>query len=208
MKRITSLSLILLTAGLLPSFSVQAERAIIFTPPQMGAPASRIGGGTRSIKQALQPLVVTEQIQLLASRQTGLSSLATPTLYWYASSIPPYSVEISVLSNDNKPLLKKNIGLIKTAGFQAIRLADYGVKLTAGQNYTWSVALITNPTQRNADLLANATIRYQAPSAPLSNIAQMSQSGYWYDAVAQSIETNSPSLQELLQQEDINTNNQ
>lgn len=201
----TPLLFILFTVGLSPIFSAHAERSIQFKPPQLGAPNTRVGGGTRSIGKILgqAQLTSTEQIQLLAANQTGLTSLATPTLYWYASSIPPYSIEITVQQGGNQPLLKKNIGIIKSAGIQAIRLADYGATLVNGKDYTWSITLITDPTQRSADLLANATIRHQIPAAPLTDIAQMQAAGYWYDAVAQLVETKSPQLSEFLQQEDI-----
>ncbi len=205
MKR-TSLSLILLTAVLSPIFSAQAERSIQFKPPQLGAPNTRVGGGTRSISKLLNQaqFTNTEQVQLLAASQTGLTSLAAPTLYWYASSIPPYNIEIIVQQGENQPLLKKNIGIIKSAGIQAIRLSDYGVTLANGTDYTWSVALITDSAQRSADLLANATIRHETPGTPLTDIAQMKAAGYWYDAVAQLVETKSPQLSEFLQLEDIN----
>lgn len=205
MKR-TYLSLILFTAVLSPIFSAQAERSIQFKPPQLGAPDARVGGGTRSIGKLLKQaqFTNTEQVQLLAANQTGLTSLAAPTLYWYASSVPPYNIEITVQQGENQPLLKKYIGIIKSAGIQAIRLADYGVTLANGKDYTWSVALITDPKQRSADLLANATIRHEKPTVPLTDIAQMKATGYWYDALAQLVETKSPQLSEFLQQENIN----
>lgn len=202
----TSLSLILLVAGLFPICSVQAERVIQFKPPQLGAPNDRVPGGTRSITKALsqvQPSTI-DQVQLIAANQTRLTSLAAPTLYWYASNIPPYAVEITVQQGANKPLLKKNIGVIRSAGIQAIRLADYGVALTSGQTYTWSVALITDSAHRSADLLANATIRFEKSSTPLADVAQMNAAGYWYDAAAQLVESKSPQLAEFLQQEGIN----
>jgi hypothetical protein len=204
MKR-TSFSLILLTAILSPIFSAQAERAIQFKPPQLGAPNARIGGGTRSIGKLLnQPQFTgTEQVQLLAASQTGLTSRATPTLYWYASSVPPYTIEITIQQGGNQPLLKKNIGIIRSAGIQAIRLADYGVTLANEKDYTWSVALVSDPAQRATDLIANATIRYETPSTALTDIAQMQATGYWYDAVAQLVESKSPQLSEFLRQENI-----
>ena len=199
MKRITSV--ILLISTLLPAFAVQAERSISFTPPQLGAPEARVGGGTRGILSS--SAATTGQLQLLAANQIGLSSLPSPSLYWHISSVPTYSVEITVQQGNNKPLLKKNIGLIKNTGIQVIRLADYGVKLTEGQDYTWSVALITDPKQRSADLLVDASIRYKKPTTPMTDVTQMTNAGYWYDAVAELVETKSPRLQDLLLQEGI-----
>ena len=130
MKR-TALSLMLITVVLLPTQTTHAERSIAFSPPQLGTPAARVGGGTRGFEKVIAQTHVISggQIQLFAATKTGLTSLATPTLYWNTSSIPPYEIEISVQQGENQPLLKKNIGKITTKGIQAIRLADYGVAL-------------------------------------------------------------------------------
>jgi len=204
MKR-AALSLMLVTVVLLPTQTTHAERSIAFNPPQLGTPAARVGGGTRGFKKAIAQahVISVGQIQLFAATKTGLTSLANPTLYWNTSSIPPYEIEISVRQGENQPLLKKNIGKITTKGIQAIRLADYGVALVAGQDYTWSVTLIADSEQPSDDLLADSTIRYEIPTAPLKDTAQMTKAGYWYDAVAQLIKTNSPKLPELLRQEGI-----
>jgi hypothetical protein len=199
MKRLTALSLVL-AALLSPALQADESRAsprIMFKPPQRGAPATRVGGGTRGIGKQ------STQIQLLASEQTGLTSQATPTLYWYASSTTPHDVEVTVRLDENEPLLEKNIGAIKTPGIQAIHLADYGVTLTPGKDYTWSVAVVTDPKQRSADLFASAVIRLQKPAALLTDVAQMAAAGYWYDTISQLVESKSPQLSELLQQEGI-----
>jgi hypothetical protein len=226
MKHIISPTLILLAATLSACFSVQAEQAPTFKP-QSGAPASSAGSGTHfnppqsvgaparstgsatrgdleeKAKQIQQPSVA-EQIQLLATKQTKLTALATPTLYWYASNTSPYNVKITVWQGENEPLLEKNIGTIKTAGIQTIRLADYGVTLTAGQTYSWSVAVSTDPKNPSGDLLVNATIRYEKPAKPLTDIEQQTKAGYWYDAVAQLAEAKKlPQLQDLLNKEGI-----
>ncbi len=201
MKRMTSLSLMLLTAVLLPVFSAQAEQAILFKPPQLGAPEVRVGGGTRGIqgidKQA-------NKIQLLAAKQIGLTSSATPTLYWYAPKSSASNVKITVSLGENEPLLEKNIDAIKTHGIQTVRLADYGVSLAAGQDYTWSIAVVGDSEQSSAAQFANATIRYVIPATPLTDVAQMAEAGYWYDTVTTLVETKSPQLEKFLQQEGIN----
>jgi hypothetical protein len=196
-----SLSLILLTTVLSPTFSAQADG---FKPPQTGTPESRVGGGTRSITDILKQIEpqTTEQIKLLASNQTGLSSSAAPTLYWYTASVPSQPLEITVQSiNEVKPLLKKNIGIIRAAGIQTIRLADYGVKLEKGKNYTWSVSPPINNSAQAA--FASASIRHETPKEPLTDLKQMTAAGYWYDAVKQLVESKSPQLSSFLQKEGI-----
>ena len=195
MKRMTSLSLLLLT--LLPVSLAYAEQPIPFTPPQLGAPEARVGGGTRGLKIANNSKQANN-IQLLATKQIGLSSSATPTLYWYAPKQLSNDVKITVRSTDNKPLLEKTIGKIKSAGIQVIHLTDYGVSLVEGQDYTWSIATGSKVGT------ANATIRYTPSATALTDASQMAEAGYWYDAVSKLIETKSPQLTEFLQHEGIN----
>jgi hypothetical protein len=204
MKRITLLPL-LLAVVLLPSEVVHADRTVAFKPPKLGNPAERVGGGTRSVIKALAKAHVTgvEQIQLFASNKTGLTSQVAPTLYWNISNALPYDIEITVQQGKDTPLLKKNIGQVKAKGTQSISLADYGVSLVEGKDYTWSIALITDPAKRSNDLVVDSSIRYKALSKPLDDASELSKAGYWYDAVAQLVETNSPQLPSLLNQEGI-----
>jgi hypothetical protein len=180
---------------LLPAFLVHAES---FKPPQLGAPEARIGGGTRGIKIP-DSSKQAHNIQLLATKKIGLSSSATPTLYWYAPKSSSGNVTLTVRLNENEPLLEKNIGTIKKAGIQTVDLADYGVSLVAGQDYTWSINTVGSAKQE-----AHALIRYVVPATPLTDAAQMTKEGYWYDAVAQLIKTKSPHTTEFLQHEGIN----
>lgn len=190
-------------------FSVQAEQSTGFKPPQLGAPTTRVGGGTRSMEDALEALnatispkkVAVEPIQLLSSHTTNLSSIASPTLYWYVANIPPYAFELTV-QQGKKTVLKKNIGAIKTAGLQTISLADYSVKLAADKSYTWTIA----PIGATGIASATATVRYQKPSTSLVGAEQFIQAGYWYDGITQLITSHSPKLPELLQQEGLDIN--
>lgn len=200
MKHITSLSLILLGVTLLPSFSTQAEEPINFKPPQLGAPETRIGGGTRAISGINKP---KNKIQLLATKQIGLTSSATPTVYWYAPKTSSDSVKLTVRSGEDEPLLETNIGAVKTTGVQTVQLADYGVSLAPDKDYIWSITVVGNPEQGAADQFSSAIIRYTVPATPLTDTAQMAEAGYWYDTVAQLVETKSPQLDKLLQQEGI-----
>jgi hypothetical protein len=201
MKQITALSLIFLSASLLPTLSAHAEQAIMFKPPQLGAPSTpTVGGGTRGISGLKKPVAT---IQLLASKKTGLSSSATPTLYWYMPKVSANNVKLTVRQDENTALLEKNIGAVKTAGLQTIHLADYGMSLTAGQDYTWSITVEGDPEQGAADLFASAVIRYVVPVTPLKDVAQMAAEGYWYDTVAQLVDTKSPQLNPFLQREGI-----
>ena len=177
----------------------QAEQPTAeFKPPQLGAPIDRVGGGTRDISKLLNKALTAGHIQLLASRKTGLTSSASPTLYWHTATIPTESMELTI-QTEGKTILKKTLDAIKTAGLQKIQLTNYGVKLIEGQDYIWSIS-----TSKESLVQTGATIRYQQSSTASTNIEDMINAGYWYDAVNQLINSNSPKLNEFLKQEGIN----
>jgi hypothetical protein len=45
---------------------------------------------------------------------------------------------------------------------------------------------------------------YQKSAKPRTDIKQIQQANYWYDAIAQLVESYSPQLPEVLLQQDIN----
>lgn len=187
--------LIALFSTTLLSFSAIAESIITFKPPQLGAPTTRIGGGTRGLGSG----AVT--VQVLAPSQISYTSSPTPTFYWYLSSSSNHEVEISLtLDNQSEPLLEKNLGVIAKAGIQAIRLTDFGVQLKPEQDYRWSVAVVNDPEQRSNDAFASATVRLQTLNTPLSDPAALAAAGYWYDVLDQLIVHKSNQVDILLEQ--------
>lgn len=188
----TTISLLMLFLPLL----THAEGLLNYTPPQLGAPATRIGGGTRGFHLKIP------QLEVLAPQHTALTGQAQPVLYWYVSeSNMQHPIEIT-LTQDGvaEPLLEKQLPALPTSGLQAIRLVDYGVSLQAGEEYRWSVALINDPEQRSGDVIASATLRYQPLPSDITSIEQKAQAGYWYDALQTLVESHSPRTHELLEQ--------
>lgn len=180
---------LLISAMALPSLT-SAEGLLMYKPPQTGSPIVSIGGGTRSLTP----------IQLLAPKHTALTSQSQPVLYWYLLLANQQTIEITLAKEGvNQPLFKKQLPAIAKAGLQSIRLADYDVHLQVDQEYQWSVAFI-NEERHAEDVIASTTLRYQLPAAPLSSAEQQAEAGYWYDALQQLIEGNSPLANDLLKQ--------
>lgn len=182
--------------GLLAMPPAQAEsKLLLYKPPQVGAPLSRVGGGTRGLA-ADAPI-----LQVLAPDHTALTGKAQPVLYWHISQASTQPVEITIThESDADPILDKQLAAIARPGLQAIKLADYGVTLAAGEEYRWSVALISDAEQRSGDQVASATIRYEKPAAPLSSTEALAGSGYWYDALDKLVQDKSPQIGALLEQ--------
>ena len=188
---------------LLTTFSVNAEtekgavkakantasaEAFSYRPPMRGAPAARIGGGTRGVGDMTLVLVV------LAPDHTGLTTKEQPTLYWYASEPVPAKLEVTLINDEDiDPALEETVATPGKAGIQSIDLAKTGAKLVTGKEYRWFVSVVADPGQRSNDVVASGTIQRIAPSDALkkevSGANEQSQAGIyaregiWYDAI-------------------------
>ena len=160
----------------------------VYKPPLRGAPARRVGGATRGSSDTDMVLNV------LAPDQTGLTTLAQPTLYWYASKPTSTLIELTLISDAAEtPVLSKN--LVQTpGGVQAIDLASYGVTLAPDTEYEWFVSVVSNTSQRSKDMTSGGTIRRVAPDpAVVARVTAAgeraapriyAEAGLWYDAIA------------------------
>jgi len=159
-----------------------------YKPPMRGAPAARIGGGTRGIGDMTLVLVV------LAPDHTGLTTKEQPTLYWYASEPVPAKLEVTLINDEDiDPALEEVIATPGKAGIQSIDLAKTGAKLEVGKEYRWFVTVVADPGQRSNDVVASGTIQRITPSEELkSEIAGADENalagiyareGVWYDAI-------------------------
>jgi hypothetical protein len=159
-----------------------------YRPPVRGAPASRVGGGSRGTAE------ITGELDVLAPDHTGLTTNSQPTLYWYLSE--PANARLDVTVTDDKsidPLLEQVIGIPKSAGIQSLDLAKAGATLKPGVEYRWFVSLTPDEKQRSNDVVASGTIEYVKPDAALaSKIASAdeltqariyAEDGIWYDAI-------------------------
>jgi hypothetical protein len=163
--------------------------APVYKPPLRGAPASRIGGGTRGLSVQAAPTIA-----VLAPDHTGYTTSAQPTLYWYLSRQTPVKIEVTLLDEAGvKPLVEKTLQSPLPAGIQALSLKELGVTLTPGVEYRWHVALVNDPKQRSGDVTSSGTVRVvPVPDALKSRLAQtpaagrasvFAEEGMWYDAI-------------------------
>jgi hypothetical protein len=192
--------LIVYTIGLIslaggPAFSQKAaepananEQAPTYRPPQRGAPASRVGGGSRGISEA------SAQVSAIAPDHTGLTRYEQPTLYWYVSGPVSAPIEITLIDDISvKPLIVYSLPKGIAEGLHEIKISDSNVRLKTGIEYRWHVALVLDPDQRSKDVIASATIRRATlPEDVLSRLDRnqgraavraYAEQGLWYDAI-------------------------
>jgi hypothetical protein len=159
-----------------------------YSPPLRGAPASRVGGGSRGVGET------TLELSVLAPDHTGLTTKSQPTLYWYISKPANARLDVTVINDEAiDPILESVVGTPKSAGIQQLDLATAGTKLEPGIEYRWFVSVTPDEEQRSNDVIASGTIQYNPPDADLeSRIAKAdertmasiyAENGVWYDAI-------------------------
>jgi hypothetical protein len=154
-----------------------------------GAPAGRIGGGTRGSNDPLP------SIEVLAPDHTGFTVHEQPTLYWYVSRVPTQPIEVTIIEAQGvQPLFETRLTSLPQAGLQRLRLTDYSIRLRPGVPYRWSVAVIADPENRSQDVVAGGSIELMTLSDTLKSQLASSketdqprlyaEAGIWYDVMA------------------------
>lgn len=148
-----------------------------YKPPLRGAPATRVGGGTRSVGSR------SFTVSVLAPNETGFTTRDTPTIYWYVSEPVNSPVEVTLTSTEplkdaTPPALEITLQPPIGKGVHALRLADHGVVLKPGVEYQWFVAVVGNPAQRSSDIIAGGAIKRLAET-------NHAKDGLWYDTIDQ-----------------------
>ncbi len=197
-NRATVLSMMALAGAMiaLPGGEAQAQAAgatakpPVYTPPQRGAPARRVGGSSRGADEALP------NVMLLVPDHVGLTVSETPALYWYLSK--PTSVRVEVTLIDGKgetPLVEYSVTNAKGPEVHRIDLAERKVHLKPDVEYQWSIAVVPNPNERSGDVMAGGALKRvampkaiearRAAGASKDELARLyAAEGIWYDAIA------------------------
>lgn len=165
-------------------------KPLLYVPPRKGAPAPglRRGGGTRGTNKSLP------MISLLAPDHVGFTLHEQPVLFWFTPTNHNLSYEFTLIAdNAEAPLIEAKLPSPARGGIQQIRLADYKVKLSPGERYQWSVALVMDPEEPSANVVAKGAIERvngDKLERPLSADAgkanaprRYAEAGVWYDAL-------------------------
>lgn len=157
-----------------------AGSLIQFRPPTRGAPTRRVGASTRS-GGGLAQLVV------IAPRTVAYTADPAPILYWHVGETDLPAVVTVVVADRIDPVIEIPVG-VPAAGLHATPLAGHGVRLRAGVDHEWSVALVADPRARSRDIVASARFVHKpgGPDVPvdagrLARLRALADGGYWYD---------------------------
>ena len=202
--RLSSLLVVatLLTAlGSGPLLAVESDNeaatkpaAFSYKVPLRGAPATRVGGGTRGTEAG------SLSVNVLAPGETGFTVQGQPRIYWYLSARSEQPVEITIATSwppeaAATPLLELTVPAPVDQGIHALDLAEHGITLQPDVEYQWFAAVVRNPDQRADDIVAGGTIqRIALPSDVAAELGRASgaeraavyaRGGIWYDAIEQ-----------------------
>ena len=188
------LILALLPSGVIPINSEAIRdtepvmRSLIYRPRAENLPAGRIDGSSRSSETGLPSLYV------LAPGHIGATISTQPTLFWYQSQPTGAQFELVIIGEDKtKPIFEKKFDSAGWSGIKEINLTDFGIELSKGIPYMWSVSIIPEPEHRSKDIIAAGTIVVIDPSKSLASalitksqedlVYILSEEGIWYDAL-------------------------
>jgi len=179
-------------AGLVPVAAAAetraAQRPIVYNPSKRGTPATRVASHTRAAVDS--PLVLA-----LAPYDTGETTLAQPTLYWYASRPVNAKVELTIVEEKTqKTVLEVAADGPVEPGIWAFPIGVHRIALVPDVEYRWSISVVRDAKQRSLDLFASGTIlRVSLPgqlAAQLNKVGPselpffLASAGLWYDALA------------------------
>jgi hypothetical protein len=133
-------------------------------------------------------------ISLLAPDHVGFTLQEQPVLFWFTPTNHNLSYEFTLIAdNADAPLIDAKLASPPRGGVQQIRLADYKAKLVPGERYQWSVALVMDPEEPSANVVAKGAIERvnrDKLEQPLSTDMtqadapkRYAEAGIWYDAL-------------------------
>jgi hypothetical protein len=135
----------------------------------------------------------TPRIQVLAPDHVGLTTEASPTLYWTLSESTDLRVELVVTDERAEtPIVDQALDGARV-GTHALRLASLGISLTPGVTYRWYATLVPDPEERTSEVVSGGAIRRVDPAPDLVRALEQSdpgrrahvlaEAGLFYDAL-------------------------
>jgi hypothetical protein len=133
-------------------------------------------------------------LSVLVPDHTGLTVKEQPSLFWFISGDTTLPVELTISDpNASEPVLETRIPGPVKRGIHRVRLADYGVRLTPGVGYQWSVSVIPDSARRSRDIVGSGKIervefstdlQARVAGAGKDDLAtRYAEAGIWYDAL-------------------------
>ncbi|MBD2520542.1 DUF928 domain-containing protein [Nostoc sp. FACHB-973] len=197
-------------------------------PPPPTNPDRSSAGGRRNPSNCPQDTEAATSSPLLTAlsptTKPGFTLSEHPTFLVYVPKTSAKNAEFSLRSRGSRGIYRTTVALTNTPNLINLTLPTQTPPLTVGQPYTWSFAIICNPSDRLEDRFVTGMVeRIDFDSARLRQIQQASlkeqvalyqKADVWYDALAvlyqlRRSQMNDPSIntawRELLQSGGVDT---
>ncbi|NJN90789.1 MAG: DUF928 domain-containing protein [Leptolyngbyaceae cyanobacterium SL_5_14] len=177
-----------------------------YTPPNLGLPGRREGGGTRGCWNELaaanstlsQSSIEELPTALTPAENFGYTTLEHPTFFFYIPQLyaeKAVAADFVLLDEQGNEIYSTTFQPRHTANVISVTLPTNSASaLELGKSYQWSFGLTCNLDDRSGDRVMDGWIQRIQPSAELQTAltnaapAQLptlyAQSGIWYDALA------------------------
>ncbi|MGG6239411.1 DUF928 domain-containing protein [Nodosilinea sp. AN01ver1] len=171
-------------------------------PPPPTNPGSSAPGGRRAAAACPQDTATssssTTPTPLLTAlspiAQPGIALVTHPTFLVYVPTTNAENAEFSLRNQAGQGLYRTTVPLPTTPGIVSISLPAQTTALEVGKTYTWTFAIICDPTDRLEDQFVTGTVQRRdldparaaqlEQSSASDRLALYQQDGVWYDALA------------------------
>jgi hypothetical protein len=120
------------------------------------------------------------KLDVLTPEQTGYTTQASPSLYYYVSEDTQLEFEFT-LNRNEQTLFETRVTTYLEKGINQVSLKELGLKLDEGVEYEWNVAVIPDPTQGSLDVTSTGTIKRVKAQKKMANYEEYAENGIWYD---------------------------
>lgn len=178
-----------LTVGLSWCFPAQAQ----FNPPNLGAPKTTAGGGSRWDTNSPSCIPGEKSRALVPYNKVGLTTQARPTFFLYLSNTNAQLAEFMLLDINEKNVYQTTISIPRKASVVSFQLPPESPSLKINQYYQWYFKVICQPNDRRKDEFVAGWIRRVQPNSDLLNTLKSSpprqhpnvyaQAGIWQDTL-------------------------
>jgi Domain of Unknown Function (DUF928) len=193
-RLLATISALLVIINVTPQVLAENTKKASFDPPRRrDAPRSgTAGGGSR-------PAIKTTDFTALSpGRQIGLSHSERPTFFVYLPKTTAQTAEFSLFDAQMKGIYQVIIPIENKVGLIGITIPKTAPALVKNQSYHWSLALAYNPNDRTEDWVVGGWVEYNelskklslqlATATPTEQITYYAKHGFWYDAIAKTVE--------------------
>lgn len=200
------------------SVAIMSAALAEYQPPDNQKPPSGKTSSTFT-RDGCQGNQSTSLTALAPQEHVGQTASTRPTFAWFIPDSQPYPIEFRL--NEHTPDGKREILLRKELqsepGIMVLSLSEEEIELSVGQRYSWQVIVFCNPNRPSSALVVGADVDVVEMPLTLANHLSATnnsveranlyaQSGLWYDALGQVLETRevfSPNQFELTLLEDL-----